>query len=212
MPTDLKPIEKLPIRHQLFILGCLQHKGDKTKAARSAGYSPKTCVEQGYQLFIKLQDYIAPLTQELVDSHALRAEQVIQGLSLIAAADIGDYMKWDHKTNTVTLMPFEQLTPQQRYCIESVEQVQNQFGCTIKLRLAKKQPALDTLALYHNLLKRPVASKGLYVSFEDGTVHGGGKAQREGLEHTRRKVEVTFEDADVPTQNSSGPRSNRGSA
>ena len=78
----------------------ITHKGDNTKAARSAGYSPKTCVEQGYQLFIKLQDYIAPLTQELVRSHALRAEQVVQGLSLIALSDIGDYVKWERANSS----------------------------------------------------------------------------------------------------------------
>ncbi len=45
----------------------------------------------------------------------------------------------------------------------------------------------------------------MFVSFEDGTVHGGGtRAQCEGLEHTRRQVEVTFEGADVPNQNGNG--------
>jgi hypothetical protein len=66
-----------------------------------------------------------------------------------------------------------------------------------KLHLAKKQPALDSLAQYHNLFRRTSASKGLVVVFEDGTIHGGGmKAKREGLDHTRRPVEVTFKDAE----------------
>jgi phage terminase small subunit len=56
LTTNLKPLDTLSLKHRLFVPGMIMHKGDKTKAARSAGYSPKTCVEQGYQLFIKLQD------------------------------------------------------------------------------------------------------------------------------------------------------------
>ena len=78
----LKPIEKLPIRHQLFILGYLTHKGDKTKAARAAGCPAKRATEQGQQLYRKLQVYIEPLTREVVKAYALSAEQVVQGLSL----------------------------------------------------------------------------------------------------------------------------------
>ncbi|HSL06202.1 MAG TPA: hypothetical protein VK901_22025, partial [Nitrospiraceae bacterium] len=56
---------------------------------------------------------------------------------------------------------------------------------------------LDSLAQYYNLFRCTSASKGLVVVFEDGTIHGGGmKAKREGLEHTRCPVEVTFEDAE----------------
>lgn len=195
MPSTVKPMNQLPIRHQLFILGYLEHKGDKTKAARHAGCPSKRAKEQGYQLYTKLHRYIESLSKEFVQAYALRAEQVVQGLSLLSSSDIGDYCNWTKK-NEVTFKDMSELTPAQRFCVESVEVKTSQWGNTIKLRLAKKQPALETLALYHNLLKRPVASKGLFVSFEDGTVHGGNKAQREVLEHTRRKVEVTFEDAE----------------
>lgn len=196
-PTPATTLDQLSLKHRLFVLGFLQHKGDKTKAARSAGYSPKTCVEQGYQLFRKLQGYIKPLTQELVEAHALSAEQVVKGLSLLASSDIGDYLRWDG--NKVTLTAFDTLTPAQRYCIESVEQKTSQWGDTIKVTLTKKQPALDTLSLYHNLLKRPVKSGGLWVSFEDGTpVETANK--RVGIAHTQKPVEVVFEDADpAPT-------------
>lgn len=64
------------------------HKGDKTKTERHAGCPPKRTAEQGYQLYRKLQDYIAPLATELVRGHALQAEQVVQGLSLIASSDM----------------------------------------------------------------------------------------------------------------------------
>ena len=193
MPSPLKPMNQLPLKHQLFILGYLEHKGDKTKAARHAGYAPKRAAEQGSQLYRKLQDYIAPLVGELVRGHALHAEQVVQGLSLLASSDIGDYCSWNKK-NEVIFKDMSELTPAQRFCVESIEQRTTQWGNTITFRLTKKQPALETLALYHNLLKRPMVSKGLFVSFEDGTVHGNGKVSRDVVEHTRRKVEVTFED------------------
>jgi hypothetical protein len=141
----------------------------------------------------------------VISSFSLSANQVLQGLSLLASSDIGDYLSWDAKKVTVTLKDFASLTPAQRFCIESVKHKTSQWGDTIELRLAKKQPALETLALYHNLLKRPMAAKGLFVSFEDGTVHGGTKAAREVLAHTRRPVEVTFEDADpAPVKKGNG--------
>ena len=88
--ATLKPLADLPLKHQLFIVGCMVHKGDKTKAARHAGYSPKSCMEQGQQLYRKLQGYIEPMAKELVQAYALSAPQVIQGLSLLASSDIGD--------------------------------------------------------------------------------------------------------------------------
>jgi hypothetical protein len=195
MTSTLKPMDQLPIKHQLYILGYMIHKGDKTKAARHAGYSGHTCGEQGNQLFRKLKDYITPLAAELVRGHALQAEQVVQGLSLLGSSDVRNYMTWD-KQNRVVLKDASELTPEQAYCIESVEQVETQFSKTIKLRLAKKQPALESLAQYYNLFRRTPASKGLVVVFEDGTVHGGTtKTKREVLALTK-SVEVTFEDAE----------------
>ncbi len=95
MRGNLKPLDQLPIKYQLFVLGMITHKGDKTKAARSAGYSQKTCEQQGNRLFRKVKEYIEPLTKDLVKAYALKAEQVVQGLSLLASSDITDYMTWD---------------------------------------------------------------------------------------------------------------------
>jgi len=196
MPSTLKPMDQLPLKHQLYILGYLIHKGDKTKAARHAGYSARTAKEQGHQLFTKLHHYIDPQTRDLVRGHALQAEQVVQGLSLLGSSDIGEYLEWDHTKNQVILKDFKTLTPEQRYCIEGVEQKVNQWGQTIKLTLAKKQPALESLAQYHNLFRRAEKSKGLVVVFEDGTVHGGVPVKREALTLTRQAVEIVFEDAE----------------
>jgi phage terminase small subunit len=196
MASNLKPLDQLPVKYQLFVLGMITHKGDKTKAARSAGYSPKTCEQQGNRLFRKVKEYIEPLTKDLVKAYALKAEQVVQGLSLLASADIRDYAKWD-KDNTVTFKSSEELTPAQAYCIESVKQVETQFSKTIELKLAKKQPALDSLAQFHSLFRRTPASKGLVVVFEDGTVHGGTTpAKKRDVLALTKSVEVTFEDAE----------------
>ena len=194
MPSTLKPMNQLPIKHQLFILGYLEHKGDKTKAARHAGYAPKRATEQGSQLYRKLQVYIDPLTKNMVQAYALSAEQVVQGLSLIASSNIRDYMRWG-RTSGVRMVNADQLTPQQAYCVEEVIQTVTKDGeRSVRFKLQNKHAALDSLAKYHNLFRRTPASKGLFVSFEDGTIHSGGtKATREVQEHTRRKVEVTFE-------------------
>lgn len=127
--------ESTAIKHQLFILGMIQHKGDQTKTARDAGYAPKRATEQGSQLYRKLQDYITPLVGELVRDHALHAEQVVQGLSLLGSSDIGNYCSWNKK-NEVVFKDMSELTPAQRFCVESIEQKRTQWGTTIKLRLA----------------------------------------------------------------------------
>lgn len=188
----LKPLDALPVKHRLFVLGMITHKGDKTKAARAAGFSAKTAKEQGYQLFTKLHAYIEPMTRHMVRAYALDAEQVVQGLSLIASADIRDYLKWD-EDNAVTLKNSSELTTEQAYCIDSVEQHETQFSKTIKLRLAKKQPALDSLAQYHNLYRRTPGSKGLVVVFEEGQTAAAAQKSK-SAKPAPRTVEVTFEE------------------
>lgn len=193
MPSDPKSIRKLTAKQLRFMLEYLVDM-NATQAAIRAGYSQKTAKEQGSRLLTKVHQFMPQYLGPILHGTALKAEQVVQGLSLLASSDIGDYMKWDSKKK-LTLKDMSELTPEQRYCIESVEEKITQYGSTIKLQLAKKQPALDSLAQYHNLFRRTSAQKGLVVVFEDGTIHGGGmKAKREVLEHTRRKVEVTFED------------------
>jgi len=206
MPGDPKSIRKLTAKQLRFMLEYLVDM-NAAQAAIRAGYSQKTAKEQGSRLLTKVHQILPQYLGPILQGTALKAEQVVQGLSLLASSDIGDYMKWDSKKN-LTLKDMSELTPAQRYCIEGVEEKITQWGTTIKLRLAKKQPALDSLAQYHNLFRRTPASKGLWVTFEDGTVHGGGtKAKpREGLEFTRRKVEVTFGDAEPPAPN--GKREN----
>ena len=159
----MKALHELPLRHQLFVLGWIEHKGDCTKAAIFAGYSKKTAGQQGHELYKKLEAYIRPKAQQLVQAVALSAEQVLKGLSLIASSDIADYVSWNAKTNTVQLKDFDTLTPEQRYCIESIEQVETQFAKSVRFRLCKKQPALDTLAECHNLKRRKTAGTGLVV-------------------------------------------------
>lgn len=109
------------------------HKGDHAKAARHAGCPAKQAKEQGYQLYTKLHLYINPLATELVKEYAIKAEQVLQDLSFLASSDNRDYVRWDHETKEVRLTPFEKLTPQERYCLESVKMVEPQFTKTIEL-------------------------------------------------------------------------------
>jgi hypothetical protein len=191
--VTLKPLDHLPLKHQLYVLGYLHHRGDKTKAARYAGYSPKTCMEQGQQLYRKLQRYIEPLAKDLVRAAALSAEQVVQGLSLLASSDIRDYLTWD-KENNVVLKNAHELTPAQAYCIESVEQHETQYAKTIKLRLAKKQPALDCLMEFHGQYRRRPQGKGLKVVFLNGPPAGAGPQQatvRQSVA-TGRRAHITF--------------------
>ena len=189
--AELKPLSELPIKHQLFVLGWIEYKGDNAKAARFAGYSPKTAGQQGHDLFKKLESYIKPKAQEMVTAVALSAEQTLKGLSLIASSDIGDYVSWNSKTKEVVLKDFEALTPQQRYCIESVEQVETQFAKSVRLRLCKKQPALDTLAECHNLKRRKTANKGLIVNINEAPKKIG-EASTLKPTSSKRTLNITF--------------------
>jgi hypothetical protein len=95
----------------------------------------------------------------------------------------------------------DQLTPEQAFCVNEVVQTQTKEGKTVRVKLVDKLAALDSLARYHNQFRRTRSTKGLWVSFEDGTVHGVGPTKREVPAHTSKLVEVVFEDADVPIQN-----------
>ena len=193
MPGDPKSIRKLTAKQLRFMLEYLVDM-NAAQAAILAGYSQKTAKEQGSRLLIKVHQFLPQYLGPMLQGTALKAEQVVHGLSLLASSDIGDYMKWDSKKK-LTLKDMSELTPAQRYCIVSVEEKIMQWGTTIKLHLAKKQPALDSLAQYHNLFRRAEKSKGLVVVFEDGTVHRDGKTTRD-LSMLTQSVEVTFEDAE----------------
>ena len=207
MKIDTTPLKQLPLKHQLFVLGYITYKGDKTKAARFAGYSEKTAKEQGYRLFTKVHHHIERLTQETISVAALSAEQVLKGLTLIASSDIGNYIQWDHETKSVRYTPWDQPTPEQRYSIESIEQHETESSRTIRIRLAKKQPALETLAMYHGLLKPKGKNQGLVVNISTipNSVSQGDDVRK--VFQDKRKLKVSFskiQTSEEPVQTGQG--------
>ena len=163
MSSTLPPISQLPLKHQRFIVEYLQDC-NATQAAVRAGYSQKTAKEQGYQLFTKLRCYIEPVGKATTEKRLMKAQDIVDNLVRIASTDIRDYLTWEG--GRVTIKSSDELTPEQAYCIESVQQHETQHAMFIKLKLHSKVKALDALAKHHNLFKQVMASKGLLVVYQ----------------------------------------------
>ena len=81
-----------------------------TRAAKAAGYSAKTAMEQGYQLLQNpsVQNFIQERYQQRRNRHEITVDRVIDELALIAYADMKDYATIE-PGGSVTLKPFEEM-------------------------------------------------------------------------------------------------------
>lgn len=163
MASTLPPLSSLPLKHQRFIVEYLQDQ-NATQAAIRAGYKPDNADVQGSQLLGKLRAYVEPVGKAHIEKRIMKAKDVVDGLVRIATADIRDYVTWEG--NDVRVKSSDELTDEQAYCIESVQQHETQHTKYIKLKLHSKVKALDALAKYHNLFKQVLASKGLMVVYQ----------------------------------------------
>lgn len=69
---------------------------DATKAAKRAGYSPKTAGMQGYELLrsAAVQDEVRRLTAAKVARASIKADEVVEKLAQIVRSDITDVVSW----------------------------------------------------------------------------------------------------------------------
>lgn len=197
-PT-LKPLSSLPIKHQLFVLHYPQCDHNATQAAIAAGYSPKTAGIQGHQLLKKLQGYIKPLQQQLIQRVQMSAEEVVDRLGQIARSDIRQVMSWDVEAGTVQLKSSDKISDEAAYAISEIQTHKTKYGTEIRVKVHDKAIALVSLGRYHNLFKRTTASKGLVVMF--GAIKPGNQQEvqqlndgaRKLLPATAREVSVSFQ-------------------
>jgi phage terminase small subunit len=181
-----KPLSHLPIKHQLFVLHYPQCDHNATQAAIAAGYSPKTAGIQGHQLLKKLQGYIKPLQQQLIQRVQMSAEEVVDRLGQIARSDIRDVITWDTTAGSVTLKASDELSPEAAYAISEIYTVTTKWGTDIRVKMHDKAIALVSLGRYHNLFKRTTASKGLVVMF--GAIKPGNQQEVQQLNDGARKL------------------------
>ena len=186
MSTPTKPLASLPIKHQLFVLHYPQCDHNATQAAIAAGYSPKTAGEQGHQLLKKLQAYIKPLQQQLIQRVQMSADEVVDRLAAIARSDIRDVITWDTTAGSVTLKASDELSQEAGYAISEIYTVTTKWGTDIRVRMHDKAIALVSLGRYHNLFKRTTASKGLVVMF--GAIKPGNQQEVQQLNDGARKL------------------------
>ena len=80
-----------------------------TRSAIAAGYSPKTAAQIGYQLLQKTSVGAALAKREarLADQAEISAKEIIERLTVLARADMGDVAQWDE--DGLRLLPSEEI-------------------------------------------------------------------------------------------------------
>ena len=136
-----------------------------TNAAIEAGFSKKTAAQIACNM-LRREDVKAELKKrsaKIVEKIAVRAEDVVKELSLIAFSNIKDHASWT--PDNVTLKNSVELTKEQAACIESVKQTKD----GVQIKLFNKMDALNSLGKYLGIFVEKTENK---VSFEGGDENG----------------------------------------
>ena len=131
-----------------------------TQAAIRAGYSKRTAMEQSYQLLQKtsVQQFLNEKRNKLADKLEISQERVLKEYARIAFFDI---RKVYSATNA--LMPINDMDDDAAACLAGVEvdEIHEGFGenrqligHTVKVKLANKISALDSLGKHLGLFER----------------------------------------------------------
>lgn len=164
MSDTLSPISDLPLRHQRFIVEYLQD-GNATQAAIRAGFKADNADVQGSQLLGKLKRYVEPMGRGVLQRRLIKAEEIVEGLGRIAQANFGDFATWEG--NTLKIKSSAELTPEQKFCIESIEQRETQHTKYLRIKLYNKQKAYDLLTTISGMKKpKKATDKGLMVVYQ----------------------------------------------
>lgn len=128
-----------------------------TQAAIKAGYSEKTAYSQGHRLLknVEIQKRIEYLKANLAEACGISAARIIKEHEKIAFVDAGQL-----RDGWMLLKDFENLTPEQRACIQEVSSRQTKrlslssdgeedsviVDEYVKIKLYDKQKSLDSLS------------------------------------------------------------------
>ncbi len=133
-----------------------------SRAARAAGYSPKTAGVIGHDLLKnpKIRDQIAKAMQKRAERTQVTQDRVVKELARIAFSDIRSFVRWSGQG--VEILPSYTLTDDDAACVSEVSQVDTQYGTTIKFKLHDKKSALEMLGRH----------LGMFVEKHKHTVEG----------------------------------------
>jgi phage terminase small subunit len=123
-----------------------------TQAAIRAGYKAGNSIRSiAYENLTK--PHLAKRIKELCDRElaeiGVTREKIFKELALLAFARITDFLSFGPEG--VILFPSENLTPDQRKCIEFICEKTNRAGRFIRFKLFDKVRALQLLGRYHDL-------------------------------------------------------------
>lgn len=155
MPAQMVANRKLNAQQEKFVTGYLSH-WNGTKAAIEAGYSEQSAAAQAYSLLnspkiAKKIDELLLAEQE--DSFVSRFRLMLE-LYRIATVDVVDmYEDWGKPT--MRMKEADELTSEQRACIQSVSMRSNQHGTTTTLKMYDKIAASSLLAKILKLVEAP---------------------------------------------------------
>lgn len=114
-----------------------------TQAAIRAGYSPKSAMEQGYQLLQKtsVQEEIQIQMNNRSKRTEITADKVLKELAKLGFSDMRDFASWD--SGGVNLMQSTDI--EDTACVSEVSQSATAFGTNVKIKFHDKKGALELL-------------------------------------------------------------------
>jgi phage terminase small subunit len=144
-------------RQRSFVVEYLQNGGNATKAALSAGYSPKSAYSQGHDLLKKPE--IARLLSRRSEELDIKLADLRRRLEQIASLDLRRAMKWG--PDGVEVLDSDDLDDDTAMAIAGVKESQGSDGRTIlELRFHDPLRALALLAKIEGMDKGDSAEAG----------------------------------------------------
>jgi|CXWL01.1.fsa_nt_gi hypothetical protein len=180
-PTDLQPIEKLPRRYQRFILGCPCVKAIMPKPRGMPGDPPSrpksraTSATPNYT-GTSVHRHFDDGTSQRICHQVEASDAGLKFTGVLGHYELCIMGLRDQETAPDTLREAD--SPRALLLLIG-EAGWSPVQQDHRAPLAKKQPTLETLALYHSPRKRPIKSICVSVSFEVGTPPVTTLAKRE---------------------------------
>lgn len=153
-------------RRKLFVDAYLANGRNATQAAITAGYSPKTAVEQGSRLLrdVNVAAAVQMVTERVEQSSGLTAERVLREISRLAFHDARKF--YDDKGNLKPIHELDDDTAAGLAGFEVTEEFEGKgadresVGFTKKVKFWDKNTALVTAARHLGLFEKDNSQRG----------------------------------------------------
>lgn len=142
----------LPDRAKLFCMEYVRNRFNATEAAKLAGYSEKTCYQQGYRLLtnVEVQKYVEALKKDIAFAIGIDAIAIAKEYAKIGFSDVRQI--FDKDGNLIQIKDIPDDAAMNIASVEVFEEYQGRgetreyIGQTKKVKFYDKVNALDKLA------------------------------------------------------------------